>query len=207
MVFPVVMYRCESWTIKKAELQRIDAFVLWCWRRLLRVLWATRGANQSILKEINLVYSLERLNLKLLYFSHLMQRANSSEMTVMLGKIEGKRRRGWQRMRWLDSITDLMDVNLSKLWDSEGQGSLVCHSPWGSQKSGHNLATEQQQAVMRRTLDKSQLRDILQNTWRVCLETVKVIKNKESLRNCDSQEELNETWNETQCGTLDEILE
>ena len=92
MVFPVVMYRCASWTIKKAELQRTDAFVLWCWRSLLRVLWATRRANQSILKEINLVYSLERLKLKLLYFSHLIQRANSSEMTLMLGKTEGKRR-------------------------------------------------------------------------------------------------------------------
>ena len=107
MVFPVVMYRCESWTIKKAECQRIDAFELWCWRRLLRVPWTSRRSNQSILKEINLEYALEGLllKLKLQYFGHLMQRANSLEKTPMLGKIEGRRRRRQQRMRWLDSIT------------------------------------------------------------------------------------------------------
>ena len=101
MVFPAVMYRCESWTIKKVECQRIDAFKLWCWRRLLRVPWTARKANQSILKEINLEYSLERLllKLKLQYFGHLMQRADSLEKTLMLGRIEGKRKRGWQRMR------------------------------------------------------------------------------------------------------------
>ena len=108
MVFPVVMYGCESWTIKKAEHWKIDAFELWCWRRLLRIPWTARRSNQSILKKINPEYSLERLvlKLKLRYFGHLMQRADSLEKTLMLGKIEGRRRRGWQRMRWLDGITD-----------------------------------------------------------------------------------------------------
>ena len=116
MVFPVVMYGCESWTVKKAEHQRIDAFELWCWRRLLRVPWTTRRSNQSILKEISPEYSLEglMLKLKLQYFSHLMQRTDSFEKTLMLGKIEG-RRRGRQRIRWLDGITDAMDMSLSRL--------------------------------------------------------------------------------------------
>ena len=109
------MYGCESWTIKKAEHRRIDAFKLWCWRRFLRVTWTARRSNQSTLKEVSPKYSLEGLMLKLQYFGHLMQRANSLEKTLMLGKIEGKRRRGQQRMRWLDGITALMDVNLSKL--------------------------------------------------------------------------------------------
>ena len=117
MVFPVVMYGCESWTAKKAEWQRIDAFELWCWRRLLRVPWTARRSNQSILKEISPGCSLERLmlKLKLQYFGHLMQRVDSLEKTLMLGKIGGSRRRGQQRMRWLDGITDSMDMGLGGL--------------------------------------------------------------------------------------------
>ena len=117
MVFPVVMYGCESWTVKKAERRKIDAFELWCWRRLLRFLWIARRSNQSVLKEISPGISLEglMLKLKLQYFGHLMRRVDSLEKTLMLGGIGGRRRRGRQRMRWLDGITDLMDVSLSEL--------------------------------------------------------------------------------------------
>ena len=139
IVFPVIVFGCESWTVKKAECWSIDAFELWCWRRLLRVPWTPGRSNQSILKEISPGYSLEglMLKLKLQYFGHLMWRTD----TLMLGKIEGRRRRGWQRMRWLDGTIDGHEFEQAS-GVGDGQGSLACCSPWGCKELDHDWATE-----------------------------------------------------------------
>ena len=162
MVFPVVMYGCESWTIKKAENWRIDAFKLWCWRRPLRVTWIARRSNKSIIKETSPEYSLEglKLKLKLQYFGHLMWRTDSFEKTLMLWNIEGRRRRGRQRMRWLDGIT----TQWTWVWVNSGSwwwtGKLVVLQSMGSHRVGHNWATE---------LNRSQHYSVIPLVWMVCI--------------------------------------
>ena len=165
MVFPVVMYGCENWTIRKAEHWRIDAFELWCWRRLLGVPWTARRSSQSIVKEISPEYSLEGLMLKLKFqcFGHLMWRTDSLEKTLMQGKIEGRSRRGWQRMRWLDGITDSKDMCLSKLQELWGTGKPGVLQSMGSQRVRHDWVTELIESPLMEMRLANFLKDAFQN--------------------------------------------
>ena len=157
------MYGCENWTIKKAEHRRIDAFKLWCWRIFLRVPWTARGSNQSILKEINPEYSLKglMLKLKLQYFGHLMWRANSLGKTLMLGKIEGRRRKGWQMMRWLGGIFDSMDMSSNKLQETVKDGKPCVLPSMGSQTVGYDWTTEQQQMSPLSSVLNTKISDVI----------------------------------------------